>query len=214
MMLLLSQANSWWQITLLTFLNGLAGELYRPASSALLADLVPNGQRVIAFTAYRIALNAGWAFGPATAGFVADHSFLPLFIGDAFTSLLFGLVAWVALPHGVKAPAQESGWSVALPKIATDRGFLQYLAASIFIAWIFFQLSSSYGLFISHLGYSIAVSGALLSFNGLIIACCELIVSNLTRRVAPRRCIAFGYLLVGLGMGLNAFVTTIPWLAV
>jgi MFS family permease len=212
-MLLLSQAHSWWAITVLTFLNGLSGELYRPASSALLADLVPNGQRLIAFSTYRMALNAGWAFGPATAGFVAHHSFLPLFIGDAFTSLLFGLVAWIALPHSVKSLTQESGWSVAFPKIAKDRRFLQYLAASIFIAWIFFQLSSSYGLFISRLGYSIATAGALISFNGLIVACCELFVSNLTRRFPPRRCIAFGYLLVGLGMGLNVFATTIPWLA-
>src|SRR5688500_8052141 len=35
-MLLLSQADSWWTIVLLTGLNGLCGEFYRPASSALL----------------------------------------------------------------------------------------------------------------------------------------------------------------------------------
>src|SRR5439155_20734974 len=44
-MMLLSQARGLPAIILLTGLAGLAAELYRPASSALLADLVPAGQR-------------------------------------------------------------------------------------------------------------------------------------------------------------------------
>src|ERR1041385_4464987 len=40
-MLLLSQARTFTSIVLLTALTGLTGDLYRPASSALLADLVP-----------------------------------------------------------------------------------------------------------------------------------------------------------------------------
>ena len=78
-MMLLSQARSLSAIILLTALTGLAGELYRPASSALLADLVPAGSRVTAFSAYRIAFNAGWAFGPATAGFLAERGYFWLF---------------------------------------------------------------------------------------------------------------------------------------
>src|SRR5437899_7416976 len=101
-MLLLSQARSLPSILLLTALAGLAGELYRPASSALLADLVPAGERVTAFAAYRMALNAGFAFGPATAGLLAQKSFSWLFLGDAVSSVLFGLVAWFALPAGTR----------------------------------------------------------------------------------------------------------------
>jgi len=212
-MLLLSRADSWLSIVLLTGLNGLCGELYRPASSALLADLVPNGQRVIAFSAYRMALNAGWAFGPATAGFLAGHSFSWLFLGDALTSLLFGLVAWIALPHGVRAATSESGWGVAVRDMKSNPGFLRFLVASLFIAWIFYQISSTYGLFVSQLGYSPATYGALISFNGLIVVCLELFVSNITRRFHPRPCIALGYLLIGIGFGLNLFAATIPGLA-
>jgi MFS family permease len=212
-MLLLSRADSFWSIVLLTGLNGLCGELYRPASSALLADLVPNGQRVIAFSAYRMALNAGWAFGPAAAGFVPNDSFHWLFVGDALSSLLFGLVAWTALPHGVRAARHESGWGAAVKDMRRNPAFLTYLAASIFIAWVFFQISSTYGLFITELGYSRAVYGGLISFNGIVIVICELLVSSYTRRFEPRRAIACGYLLVGIGFGLNAVATSIPALA-
>src|ERR1043166_8674830 len=68
MLLCLSQARRLPIIILFSAAAGLTAELYRPASSALLADLVPNGRRVTAFAAYRMALNAGFAFGSATAG--------------------------------------------------------------------------------------------------------------------------------------------------
>src|SRR5258706_9971488 len=110
-MLLLSQARSFGGILLLTALTGLTGELYRPASSALLADLVPSSQRVTVYAIYRLAFNAGWAFGPATAGLLVSHSFVWLFIGDAATSLLFGLVAFFALPRGIRSQEKQVHWS-------------------------------------------------------------------------------------------------------
>src|SRR5436189_2702061 len=119
-MMLLSQARSLSAIVLLTALTGLAGELYRPASSALLADLVPAGQRVTAFSAYRIAFNAGWAFGPATAGFLAERGYFWLFVGDAATSALFRLVALFALPRGVRRRTNDTGWSAALRVLGAD----------------------------------------------------------------------------------------------
>src|SRR5882672_772724 len=107
-MMLLSQAHSLSAIILMTALAGLTAELYRPASSALLADLIPAGQRVTAFSAYRMAFNAGWAFGPATAGFLAERGYFWLFVGDSATSALFGLVALFALPRGVRSQTTES----------------------------------------------------------------------------------------------------------
>src|SRR5439155_1203230 len=165
-MMLLSQARSLPVILLLTALAGLAGELYRPASSALLADLVPAGQRVTAFSAYRMAFNAGWAFGPATAGFLAEAGYFWLFVGDAVTSVLFGLVAFFALPHGVRSQQAESNWSDALQLLRRDRKFHQVLAASFAIALVFFQISSTYGLFVTQLGFTAATYGAIISLNG------------------------------------------------
>src|SRR2546422_7555700 len=118
-MLCLSQARTLPAIVCFASLAGLTGELYRPASSALLADLVPAGQRVTAYSIYRLAFNAGWAFGPATAGFLAAHSFFWLFVGDAATSLLFGWVAWKALPRGVKSDQVQVTWSAALKHVVS-----------------------------------------------------------------------------------------------
>ena len=213
-MMLLSQARSFPVILLLTALAGLAGELYRPASSALLADLVPAGQRVTAFSAYRMAFNAGWAFGPATAGFLAEGGYFWLFVGDAITSVLFGLVALFALPRGLRSQQAESKWMEALQVLRRDRKFHQVLAASFAIALVFFQISSTYGLFVVQLGFSAVTYGAIISLNGVLVVFCELPISTITRRFPARRVIGLGYALVGLGFALNAFAHTVPALIV
>jgi MFS family permease len=212
-MVALSFARTRWGIFLIAGLNGLAGDLYRPASNALLADLVPPSQRLIAYSAYRMALNAGWAFGPATAGLLTSFSYRWLFWGDAFSSTLFGLVAWFALPVGVRSAREQSGWAVAIRHFKQNGRFLQILAASLFIAPIFYQMSSTYGLFVTKLGYSASTYGALISLNGVVVVCFELLISNISRRYEARRVIAIGYVLVGVGFGANAFAVSIPALA-
>ena len=213
-MLLLSQAQSFAALIIMTFAAGLTGELYRPASSALLADLVPPGQRVTAFAGYRLALNAGFAFGPAAAGFLAKNSYLWLFVGDALTSMLYGLVAWFALPHGQRASVEESGWGEAARVMMRDGQFQRMLLASVPIAFVFFQMSTTFGLHVTSFGIPETAYGALLSLNGLLVVALELGITTFTQRFPATRIIAIGYVLIGLGFALNAFATNVPALAI
>jgi MFS family permease len=212
MMLLLSQARSLPWIIVLTAITGLAAEFYRPASSALLADLVPAGQRVTAFAALRMAFNAGFAFGPATAGFLAVCGFFWLFVGDAATSVLYGLVAWLALPRDTYNPTRQADWGEALKVLRYDWKFHQMLAANFAIGLVFFQMASTFGLYVTHLGFSPATYGLIISLNGALIVFFELPMTTLTRRFPPRRIMAVGYLIIACGFGLNFFAHTIPWL--
>lgn len=209
-MMLLSQARSLPVIIALTVLAGMTGELYRPAASALLADLVQPNERVTAFAAYRMAFNAGWAFGPATAGFLAEHGYFWLFAGDAATSVLFGLVALFSLPRGVRGQRCETGWNEALQAFRGDKRFHQVMVASFAIALIFFQMSSTFGLHVTGLGFSAATYGALISLNGALVVLCELPLTTITRRFAARNVMAAGYLLVGIGFALILLAHTVP----
>lgn len=92
----------------LLFLLGLTAEAYRPASSALITDLVPLESRTMAFAAYRFAINAGWAVGPAIGGLLAQKSYTWLLWGDAFTSALFCVLAWITLTPDHATPAEDS----------------------------------------------------------------------------------------------------------
>jgi MFS family permease len=213
-MLLLSQANSLPLIIALSALTGLAGEFYRPACSALLADVVTADQRVTAYAAYRMSFNAGWAFGPATAGFLATKGFFWLFIGDAGTSILFGLVVLLALPRDLPVRRQESGWGDALGAIRLDQKFQQILLSSFAIAFVVMQMSSTFGVYVTHLGFSAAAYGALISMNGAMVVLCELPLTTITRRFPTHRVLAVGYTLIGLGFAMNALAHTLLALAV
>jgi len=208
-MMLLSQAHGLGVIILLTALTGLTNELYRPASAALLADIVSPGQRVTAFAGLRVSLNAGFAFGPATAGLLAAYGYFWLFAGDAATSVLFGLVALVALPRGSRGSAHNASWSEALRVLRQDHKLHQLLLANFAIGLVFFQLGSTFGLYVTHLGFSPAVYGAVVSLNGALIVFCELPLTRLTRKFPARRVMAAGYLLCAVGFALNAFAHTI-----
>lgn len=206
----LSQATSFPAIIVLTFFAGLTGELYRPACSALLADLVPQGQRVRAFAAYRMAFNAGWMLGPATAGLIAKHSFFWLFIGDAITSALYGVIALLLLPKGVQSATREAGWGEAVAVMKKDRSFHSLLLSSLLIGFVFFQMVSTFGLHVTKLGFEPATYGLIISLNGLLVVLFELPMTVFSQRFGFERSMTLGYVLAGVGFGANAFATTVP----
>jgi MFS family permease len=212
-MLLLSRAETLPAIAALAALAGMTTELYRPATSALLTDLVPPEQRVTAFAALRWALNAGWALGMATAGFVSEYSFQWLFIGDALTSIAFGVLAWLALPHGLRASGEAVKWIVALRVMRHDTRLHRMLLAQFAIALVFLQMSSTFGLHVNSCGFSTKVYGLIIALNGVLIVFLELPLTEYTRRWPAHRTIAAGYLLIGGGFAMTAFANTIPALA-
>jgi MFS family permease len=209
--MLLSQAHALTAIVVLTFITGLASEAYRPASAALLTDLVRPDQRLTAFATLRVTLNAGFAFGPATAGLLASYGFIWLFVGDALTSALFGLIALVALPRVVQRSINgDASWREVLTVLRGDRRFQQLLLANFAVSLVFMQFASTFGLFITGLGFSAATYGVVISLNGALIVFCELPLTAFTRRFEPRRVMALGYVLIGLGFAANHFAHSVP----
>ena len=210
MALLLSQARSLLVITLLTAAFGFASELYRPASAALLTDLVPPQRRLAAFAAYRLAINAGFAFGPAVAGFLAERSFFWLFVGEAVTSAVLGVVALFTLPEGVRTRRGEEPRGEAWRAIRRDRPFQLLWIASLVSGFVYFQSGAALPLQVRAAGYSTAVYGALISLNGALIVLVELPLTAVLRRFAPPRVIALGIAMSGVGFGILAFPPGLP----
>jgi MFS family permease len=211
-MLCLSQAHSLSMIILFSGLAGLTGELYRPASSALLADLVPTGRRLTAYAAYRMSFNAGWAFGPATAGLLAKKSFTLLFVGDAATSLLYALVAWFALPTGLRGERTASTLVETYRVLRDDKRLRQVVYACLVIGLVFVQAFSTMSLEITRSGFSASAYGLVISLNGALVVLCELPLTTITKRYPAHRMMALGFLLIGIGFSSNLLTRTTPLL--
>src|SRR5512140_3835057 len=74
------------------------GELYRPAASAMIGDLLPSSERSSGFAGLRMAVNLGWASGTALGGVLADWNWRLLFLGDGLTTLAYGLIVYFLIP--------------------------------------------------------------------------------------------------------------------
>jgi MFS family permease len=186
-------------------LTGLVTELYRPATSAILAAGVPGHQRVRAFGVYQLGVSAGTAAGTAVGGLVAEHSFLILFAGDAATSLAWAIGAWRVLPRTHPAPSrEESRGRRQIPGdgILRDRQLARLLAVTVLVNLILFQAQSTLPLWVHRQGLSTASYGLLLALNSGLLMVFQLPAARVTARWRPQPVIAATSVLTGAGFGL------------
>ncbi|MDZ4288685.1 MAG: MFS transporter [Prosthecobacter sp.] len=196
-MLAMSQFTDWRWLCLIAFCVGLANEAGQPAGSALLQDIVPPEQRVLGFAVLRFAVNLGWSFGPAVAGWMAKSSFFWLFVVDAATSAFFGIVAWTCLPRGQRTERHLAGWGVAWGSIRHNRAFLGLCAACLFGSWIFRQTATTFPLHFERSGLSLDWLGAVMAINGVMICALEILLANATRAWPVRLMLGLGYVIMG-----------------
>jgi MFS family permease len=135
-----------------------------------------------------------------------------LFIGDAATSVLYGLVAWFALPAGLKGTRSEGTLVETFRILRHDKRLLQVVCACLLIGVVFVQAFSSMSLEITSNGFSPATYGLIISLNGLLVVLCELPLTTITKHYPARRVIAIGFVLIGAGFASNLLVRTLPLL--
>ncbi len=82
-------APSFAAVAGVVFAFGLLSEMYRPAVSAAVADLVPEARRPRAYAIVYWAINLGSAVGPAVGGLLAERSYLGLFVLEGASLLAY-----------------------------------------------------------------------------------------------------------------------------
>ena len=86
---------------------GFVADLYRPAASAIVSDLLDSNQRATGYASLRLAVNLGFFFGMALGGVIADWHWRLLFIGDGATTLAYGIVVWLRIPETRPVTAEQ-----------------------------------------------------------------------------------------------------------
>ncbi|HET7234363.1 MAG TPA: MFS transporter [Longimicrobium sp.] len=203
----------------LAALSGVTAEMYRPASAALLADVTPPGRRVSTFAMYRMSINLGYAMGPAAAGFFATRYPGVVFLGDAATSLLFGILVLFAVPRSAddvarkaRAAAMTAPRVSLIPRILADHPFLVILAASLVSHVVYHQDIAVLPLEVRARGFPAQAYGVMMSLNGLTCLLLELPVASITSRLPPWLPMSTGVALMGVGLALTAVAPGLPWL--
>jgi MFS family permease len=201
---------------------GFVADLYRPAASAIIGDLLPSTHRVTGFAALRMAVNLGFAVGMAAGGLIADWRWRVLFFGDGVTTLLYGLVVYLLIPE-TRPAASPPGPDPGDPAVSgrpreadapwRDGVYLQVVAVAFLFSLIFFSHISVMPLTITvSAGYPAVVYGALVGLNGLVIAIFEISLVQKLKRFRRLRVAALGMALAGTGLGLTGVLLHWAWL--
>jgi MFS transporter, DHA1 family, tetracycline resistance protein len=205
----------WLSVLALVGTRALVGLFYAavpPAAAALVADEAPPGERAGAMAKLGSANALGMVVGPAAAGWIAYQNLaLTLYVAALLPLLALAVVAW-RLPSApppsapARAPRAALAWHdprLRLPVMAVFAAMISVTVAQVtvgFFAIDRLRLSPADGARMA--GLALTAVGV-----GLIVA--QVAVMNL-KRVAPRRFIAVGALISGLGFAAVAAVT-VPW---
>jgi MFS family permease len=208
----LEHLRSPWSLVVGSMLLGLVTEAYRPASAALVADLVPPAQRPAAYALLYFSVNLGFSFGPVIAAELVSHSFHWLFVGDAVTSAVFAVVIALGVREGVQteeARREGSGISLraALAHMANDRMFMRFTAGTFMVGVVFMQHIATLPLVVRSAGLEPAEFGHLMAINACLIVLLQLPMTAFLQRFEKARTVALGALITGLGFGVTAFAS-------
>lgn len=195
----------------ITLAWAVASEAFRPASLALIADIVTPEQRKPAYALTRLAINLGMSVGPAAAGFIAAKSFSLIFVVDAITTIVAGLVLFFTPLESVRHVPQGAPLAGPIAQlrrvlVLDDRRYLLFLGGLFLTGVVFFQHEGALPLFlVEDLGLSPAFYGMLFTVNTVMIVFMEVPLNAATSHWPHRRALAIGAFLFAAGSGIFVF---------
>jgi len=191
--------------------TGLLYEMYRPVVSATVADVVGTDDRPRAYGLIYWAVNLGASVAPLLGGLLAARSYRALFVADAATTAMFGVILWVALPETrPEAPAHGDAARGAVRAILSDRVFLAVCLLTLAFCTVFFQSFVGLPIDVRAHGISASAFGALIALNGLLIVLLQPFAGELVRDRSRPSVLAVASLLLGVGFGMNAWIGSMP----
>ncbi|MGH3655957.1 MAG: MDR family MFS transporter [Micromonosporaceae bacterium] len=206
-------------IALLTSLLGALTQAARPAMSAMMTDVVADGDRLRAFSLNYWAINLGFAGAALLAGVLAGLDYRLLFFLDAATTALGALVVFripetrprvtpqarprdAAVPAGQSPPAGRSRPG-GIGAVLADRVFLGLVGTTL-LTWMIVETLSMMPIAMRSDDLPLSSYGAVIAVNGILIVLGQLFVPRLVRGSDRSRTLALAAVFIGVGFGTVA----------
>jgi MFS family permease len=206
LMLTLGFAGSYPQILVVTALLGVFTEGVRPAFSAMMVDVVPEADRVRAYSLNYWAINLGFALAAIAAGLAAQADFLLLFVVDAATTVGTAMITLFFLKESRPAhrPVATGESRGSMLTALSDRVFVVYLLINLLTVLVIMQHMSTLPLAMLADGFPAATYGWVIAVNGIMIVFGQLFIPRLVQGHSAHRVLAVAAVIVGAGFGLVA----------
>jgi MFS family permease len=195
----------------LVYLHGFLTDLHRPAVRAMIADLVPSEQRPRAFGYLYWAINLGFAVAPILAGLMARFDYLLLFVGDAITTFVYGLIVYFGVRETRPQEAQTAAKTSLHQRLAQVRSaplMLLFTGLALGAGLIYMQAHVILPVDMAAHGIGPEQYGLALAVNGVLIVIVSLPVSNLAVRWRRFPAMAASALFLAFGFGLTGLADT------
>jgi MFS family permease len=192
---------------------GFCSDLFRPAQHATVADVVAPADRTRAFGYLYWGVNLGFAGAMVLAGLLAAYDFTLLFIGDAATTLIFGIIIFVGVPetHPERHVARRARPDPTVP--LRDGALMTFVLSQLLVMLVVAQANSTLAIDMTRHGLSNQRFARLLSINGFMIVLFQPTFIRLVQRFRRARVLAMASLLSGIGFGMNALAHSPGWYA-
>ncbi|MEU1345655.1 MFS transporter [Streptomyces sp. NPDC005775] len=184
-------------------LAGLAGQMFRPAATALLSQLTDDDRQVMIFAIYRFGLNLG-AMAAPLIGYAlynaGGDSYTLLFWGEACAALAYAVLAWTTLPARAasgEADEEERGSYAAM---LGDRRYVFYLIAILVHSAVYVQYLSTLPLNVTEAGVSVFWYTLAVALNGFMVIAFELPLTKRTQTWPFRLTIGIAFLTLAGGV--------------
>jgi MFS family permease len=138
----LGQMKTLVQFAIFIFIMASIGEAFRPANSAAIAAYSNESNRTRCYSLNRLAINLGWAVGPAIGGILASINYSLLFWADGITCILASILLYfVFLPiRNSHSHKDHSHDNTPVNSAYKDKIFLKGKFCIFLVGICFFQL--------------------------------------------------------------------------
>ncbi|HKJ28392.1 MAG TPA: MFS transporter, partial [Anaerolineales bacterium] len=186
----------------------------------MIADLLPEEKRTEGYGIFRVTFNLSVTFGPLIGGFLAEQSYNWLFILDALSSVITGLIVLLIIPEtkperAEGAPEESFAQSVGgYGKVFKDGAFMVFIGIAALSTAVYLQMNTSLSVYMRDVaGLPVKYFGYILSMNAAMVVFMQF---WFTRRISDRPPMlmmtlgtglyAIGFGMFGFGLGIWTFV--------
>lgn len=176
-------------------------DLIRPAMFVALSAYSKPENKTRSVTLIRLAINLGFAAGPAVGGYIIYHfNYSGLFWIDGITCIIAGILILLLL-NPRRSQIKDEIVNESPQSVYQDRQFLWFFLAMVLYAFVFLQLFSTMPVFFKEdLLYTELTIGLLMGLNGALIFIFEMPMIKFLEdtRLSNYRIITIGVVLTAI----------------
>lgn len=205
-LILLQYVTSFWGLCTGFFLLMIVADMFRPAMFVAIGAYAKPENRTRALTLVRLAINLGFAAGPALGGLVImGIGYSGLFWIDGVTCIISIVIFGILVKEKKKFvdPNIETVTIAEVNSVFKDKPFWLFLIACLISGVLFFQLFTTIPLYHNErFNLTEFQTGLLITLNGLMVFFMEMPIVSYIERKKIDKLLIFNYGMIAMSISI------------